>query len=287
MKFTRHSPASATLEMSSSSTQKLSLMLSSDIHFDSSVCDLDLFTKHLKLAEEKQAPVIIAGDFFDAMQGHDDPRRSMEELKAKYKGPHYYDAIVLDASEFLRKFQVPYYIICLGNHETSVLNKIGTNLVERLAYDLRQHGQKAEAMGYWGYIRFMFKYKKGGGNASKLLYFHHGKSSGAVVTKGVIQVARQGVYLQAPDIVLNGHNHEAYAVPLQVERIDQYMRPYTQTIWYLRTPGYKKSPGDSMQTWGFGAEKHRHPTPRGSMFLDMEYQHGPETVTMDVAQKIE
>ena len=287
MKFTRHNPATATLEISSASTQILSVMLSSDIHFDSSLCDIDLYKKHLKIAEERQAPVLIAGDFFDAMQGHDDPRRSMEELKEKYKVSEYFDALVLDASDFLRKFKIPYYILALGNHETAVLNKINTNLIERLAYDLRMRGFKAEAMGYWGYIRFQFKYKKGGGYATKTLYYHHGSSTSAPVTKGVIQVARQAAYIHDADIVLNGHNHQSYVMPQQVERLDQYMVPHTETVWYLRTPGYKMAAADSQQVYGFGPERHRAPTPRGCMFLDMEYQHGPETITTEILQRIE
>jgi len=256
MKLIRHNPASVTLEISSASTEKLSVMLSSDIHFDSSICDIDLYKKHLKIAEEHQAPVIIAGDFFDAMQGRDDPRRSIEELKAKYKVGEYFDALVLDASDFLQKYKgIPYFILALGNHETSVLNKINTNLIERLAYDLRMHNVKAEAMGYWGYIRFQFKYKKGGGSASKMLYFHHGVSTSAPVTKGVIQVARQAAYIHDADIVLNGHNHQSYVMPQQVERLDQYMKPYTETVWYLRTPGYKMAAADSQQIYGYGPER--------------------------------
>jgi UDP-2,3-diacylglucosamine pyrophosphatase LpxH len=262
-------------------------MLSSDVHYDSVTCDVKLFEKHLKLAEETQSPVVIAGDLFDAMQGHDDPRRSIEDLKNEYAVASYFDAIVLDVSRFLQRFKVPYYIIAMGNHETSVLRKINTNLVERLCYDLRLHGQPAEAMGYWGYVRFMFKYNKGGAAVSKNLYFHHGVSNGAPVTKGVIQVNRQGVYLHDVDFVLNGHNHQAYVMPLQVERLSQKsMKPYTSCVWYLRTPGYKKSPGDSLKTYGFGAEKHRAPTPRGCMFLDMTYTHSDDSISAEILQKI-
>jgi hypothetical protein len=263
-------------------------MLASDIHYDSILCDVKLFEKHLKLAEQQGSPVIIAGDLFDAMQGRDDPRRSIEELKAEYKVASYYDAIVLDVSKFLQKFKVPYYIIALGNHETSVLRKINTDLVERLCYDLRLHGQPAEAMGYWGYIRFMFNYKHGGAAISKTLYFHHGKSTSAPVTKGVIQTNRQSVYIHDADFVLNGHNHSAYLMPVQVEKLNQKtMQPYTQSVWFIRTPGYKQSPGDSMQTWGYGAEKHRTPTPRGCMFLDMTYTHSNDSVEAEILQKIQ
>ena len=263
-------------------------MLTSDVHFDSAVCDVDLFKKHLKIAEERQAPVLIAGDLLDAMQGKNDPRRRPEELKAQYKVSAYYDAIVMDVAKFLSGFDIPYYILALGNHETGVLKHSNTDLLGNVAYQLRvEHGKQAIAMGYWGYMRVQFRYKKGAHNVSKLIYWHHGKSNGAPVTKGVIQVARQGVYLQAPDVVLNGHNHQAYAMPVQVERLQQKsMTPYTATIWYLRTPGYKKSPGDSQSVWGFDAEKHRAPTPKGCHFLNMEYSSTQNGISMEVLQKI-
>jgi hypothetical protein len=46
------------------------------------------------------------------------------------------------------------------------------------------------------------------------------------------------------------------------------------------------SPGDSLQTWGYGPEKHRSPTPRGCMFVNMTYTHSSENVEADIVQKI-
>jgi hypothetical protein len=221
------------------------------------------------------------------MQGHDDPRRYPEELKAEYKVSHYFDAIVLDASRYIQQFKnVPVWIFGLGNHETGVMKKISTNLCDRLAYDLRLHGHKAEAAGYWGYLRVTFKYKKGTDAPSRMLYWHHGTSSNAIVTKGTIQTNRQGVYLHDADVVLNGHNHHAYCLPIQAEKVNQNtLEPYTKTVWYLRTPGYKMSAPDCQQVYGFGAEKHRAPTPRGCMFLDMTYKKGVG-VDIEIRQKI-
>lgn len=276
MNLTRHNPATFTLDIKAKSTHHQSIMLASDIHFDSSICDLKRFTGHLKQANEEGSPVLIAGDFFDAMQGHDDPRRSPEELKAEYKVSHYFDAIVLDASKYLRQFEnVPLWIFGMGNHESSVVRKMNTDLLERLAYDMRLHKQNAESAGYWGYLRVMFSYAKGNEKASKMIYWHHDVSSGAPVTKGVIQVNRQGVYLHDVDIVLNGHNHHAYWMPLQVERVNQKtMEPHTETVHYFRTPGYKMSPGESKSVMGFGPERHRAPTPKGCVFADFNYSKG-------------
>ena len=287
MELTRHTSGTATLTIPSEFTQKLDVLLTSDIHFDSILCDIKLFEKHLKLAEELQAPVIIAGDFFDAMQSKDDPRRSPEELKEKYKVSHYLDAIVLDASDFLRQFKVPYYIIALGNHETAVLRKLGTNLCDRLAYDLRLHDVKAESMGYWAYIFFNFVYKKGNSYTSRTLYLDHGNGKSAAVTHGIIDVNRQSTWQHEADIVLNGHNHKSLIYPQPIERIKQKSKtPYNDIVWYLRTPGYKMSPGESLQTFGFGAEKYRSPTPKGCTILSLEYNKKQDWVSMEPTPKI-
>lgn len=288
MQITRHNPASLTLEVPSKSTQRLSMMLTSDVHYDSVVCDIDLFTKHLKIAEETQSPVLIAGDLLDAMQGKWDPRRQPESLKNEYAVSAYYDAIVMDCARFLGKFDIPLYILCLGNHETGVLRHSNTDLLGNVAYQLRvEHGKQAEAMGYWGYLRVMFNYKKGGGKSGKVIYWYHGISNGAPVTKGMIQANRQSVWIHGADIVLNGHNHKSYTTPQPVERLNQKtMQPYNDIVWYLRTPGYTKSPGESQVVFGFGAEKHRAPTPKGCMFLNFEYQHQTESVEVEVLQKI-
>jgi UDP-2,3-diacylglucosamine pyrophosphatase LpxH len=288
MQLIRHNPASLTLEVPSASGQRLSLMLASDVHFDSVVCDLDLFTKHLRLAEELQAPVLICGDLLDAMQGKWDPRRQPEDLKDQYKVSAYYDAIVMDCAKFLSKFDIPAFILGLGNHETSVLSHSNTDLLGNVAYQLRvEHGKQAVAAGYWGYLRVMFRYKKGNGAASKTIYWHHGSGGAAPVSHGLIQANRQGVWIRDADIVVNGHNHKNYTYAHPTEKLNQItMQPYNDIIWYLRTPGYKKSSGESMTTWGFEAEKLREPTSKGCIFLTMEYNKANETVATDVMQKI-
>jgi hypothetical protein len=45
------------------------------------------------------------------------------------------------------------------------------------------------------------------------------------------------------------------------------------------------SASDSQQVFGYGAEKHRAPTPRGCIFLDMTYRKGIG-IDMEIRQKI-
>ena len=281
MKVIKHNAVSATLVVPSANTEKLNVFLTSDVHYDSSICAIDLLTKHLKMAEEKQAPVLIAGDFFDVMQSKYDPRKSMEELKDKYKVSEYLDAIVLDASEYLRGFNIPWLIIGLGNHETVILDRQGTNLCERLAYDMRMQGVNAIAMDYWAYIRIQFRYGKGNKNASRTIYYHHGNGGNAPVTHGILDANRQSVWIRDADIVLNGHNHKNYMFAQAIERVSQKaMMPYNDVVWYLRTPGYKKSPGEIGRGIGFGAEKHRAPTSKGGVMIEFEYNAKSNKIDM-------
>ena len=286
--LTKRSPEGIEIEVEAEATDELSIMYSSDVHADSIACDLDLFKAHLEQANKLKAPVIINGDLFDAMQGRFDPRRDPEDLKKEFKVSSYFDALVMWHSQLLRKFpDIPCFIIGEGNHESSVRKMNGTSLTERLAYDLSLHGVNAVGVGYWGYVRVTFKYKKGNGNASHLLYFHHGKSSSAVVTKGAIEFQRQSVYIRDAQVVLNGHIHEAMSLAQKVERLNQQtMRTYTELVWYLRTPGYVLSPSDTGKTTGWVSERHKAPKPRGCMIGTYHYNNGRSEVTLDITQKI-
>ena len=133
----------------------------------------------------------------------------------------------------------------------------------------------------------MFKYKKGNGNASHLLYFHHGKSSNAVVTKGSIEFQRQGVSIKDPQVVLNGHIHECMFLAKKQERFNEKtLRTYTELVWYLRTPGYVLSPSDTGKTTGWVSENHKDPKPRGCIFGSYYFENKSSSVSLEVTPKI-
>lgn len=271
MKLTQPSRNVLDLNISCSSTQTGSVMCMSDIHFDSIKCDTSLFEKHLSIAEEAKAPVLIGGDLFDAMQGHDDPRRSLKELKKEYKQENYYDLIVLDAAKTLLKYKVT-YILGLGNHETAVLRKCNTNLIERLAHDLNVRGGKAWSMGYWGFLRLLFDYEKGKTHRLKTVYWHHGAGANAPVTKGVLETGRQSSYMPDADVIMNGHNHQQYTLPIARIRVGINGVPFEDIQHFIRTPGYKKAGLIAGDRCGFDIEKMPAPTPRGCVRLDYEFR---------------
>lgn len=252
------------------SSDQLSMYHLSDVHIDSPYCDRKLLTKHLKEAEASKSPVLIAGDIFDSMQTYDDPRRNPEELKAEYKVSHYLDAIVVDAVNYFSQFNLQ-YIMGIGNHESVISKRRNTGLIDRLTSGLREKGIDAVGMGYGGYLRLLFQYKKGAARFNKTVYFHHGKSSHAEVTRGTIQTNRQAVYQHDVDLVHNGHLHEAWTLPIARSRLAQNGVPYNDLLWFIMTPGYKISGMETKEKFGYGIERHPAPQPRGCVRMDYTF----------------
>lgn len=233
-------------------------MLTSDEHFDSMFCNRKLFFEHLDKAKERNAYILEFGDFFDAMQGKFDPRRSMDELRPEYQRSDYYDFVVKDAANKLEPYVKNLLLMGLGNHETAVIKNANTNLTDRFVYELNSRGGAVVPGAYGGWIRFMFN-TSGRPQCSKKLYYHHGYGGEAPVTKGVIQTARQAEFLPDADFVVNGHNHNAYHVPRARRRISNKGIEYYDNLHFIRTPGYKR-PADAR----FGFDVERLPTPKSN-----------------------
>jgi len=245
---------------------RLELMASSDRHHDSLHCDRALELQHLKMARERQAMIIDAGDVFDAMQGKYDSRKIYDDLRPEYLKGNYYDAIVDDAAEYYKPFASSFLLIGRGNHEASVYDRAGTDLTSRLTADLRRAGSKVVTGGVGGWIIFQFVAKSGGGRFSVNYRYHHGGGGNSPVTKGVIQTARQAAYLPDADIIHNGHNHQEYALAIKRERISAQGVTSFDLAHYIRTPGYKSD----YDKGGWGDLKQFPPTPAGCAWVTVE-----------------
>jgi len=233
--------------------------LTSDVHFDSVYCDRKAFFQDMEEAKKQNAKVCIFGDLFDAMNGRFDPRRDMSQLRPEYRRADYYDFIVNDTFEKLKKYKDNIFIITPGNHEKSVLKNANTYLTDRLSKLLGcLHG------GYGGWLRININVGHTTRGSCNIKYFH-GAGGEAPVTRGVIQTNRQAVYLPDADIVVNGHSHNAFWVPIQRERLTQKGVHYYDTQHHIRTPGYMASYGDG--TTGYEVERGGVPKPLGGCFI--------------------
>ena len=244
--------------------QEFWVRLSADEHFDSISCQRSLLKEHLNLAVERNALCITAGDYFDAMQVRGDPRSSYDELRPEYKGGDYLDLILNDAARWHEPYAKQFGILAMGNHETSIERHNGTNLTQRFVHGLRQSGGNAFAGGYTGYIFFRFTVHKNV-RSKIVLKYHHGMGGGAApVTRGVIQSNRMAVMFPDADILVSGHNHESWLVPIQQEKINSHGKIDARPQWHVRVPSYKDSWGKRGK--GFDVEK-GSPKPVGCVWL--------------------
>jgi len=248
------------------------ILLVSDQHHDSIFANKILEKKHLDEAKEKDALIFMAGDTFDAMQGRNDPRSSYDALDPQLKVNNYFDALV----EFNAAFYAPYaqniVLIGKGNHESSVEKHHNIDLTSNLVHKLNTDtGSNIKIGGYGGWVKFLFTIGATHRFSLNMKYFH-GSGGDAPVTRGVLQTARQAVFLPDADIVWNGHNHNEYTIPIQRERLTERGKRYQDSQWHVRTPGYLDAYGDGSGGWE--VESGKPPKPKGCVWLKMFTENG-------------
>lgn len=210
------SVTSVYLEMNEDQEQWFLVM--SDNHHDAVTCNRQLEKRHLDEAKAKGALIFMTGDFFDAMQGRFDPRRSMEALRPEYRVQNYFDVVPEDAAKFLTPYAENIILMGKGNHESSILKNNNVDLTDRLVSALNRAGGHCVTGGYGGWLRIMVECHGIPQGSLKIRYFH-GSGGEAPVTRGAIQTNRQSVMWPDADVVINGHSHNAYEIPITRERI--------------------------------------------------------------------
>ena len=258
------------------------ILLTSDRHHDSNKSLHDMERRHLDEAIERDALIIDAGDTLDVMQSKDDKRASKSDIRSEDVNAAYLDSIVNNAARFYGPYAKRWLIMGRGNHDTNIINRYGTDLIDRLAEKMRmQHDGLTVAGGYGGWVRFLFQHSPTGGRRSLLLKYFHGAGGGAIMTHGSLDTRRQGSYLPDADIVLNGHTHGAYHIPLARERLTNDGNVKRDLIHYIRTPGYKDEYRDGSGGWA--VEKGHPPKPLGCAWLRFIY----DTPSGNIKVKVE
>lgn len=245
------------------------ILLSSDRHHDSKWTDRDEEIKHLEQVKQRNAYIIDAGDMYDVMQGKFDPRRSYKDLRPEYTVENYLDEIVADAAKFYGPYADRFLVIGRGNHEQAVLKNNGVDLISNTVHRLNgDYKGRIQAGFYGGWVLFRFTIHDTQRMSKRLKYFH-GAGGGGPVTRGVIQTNRQAVYLPDADIVLNGHTHDAWYVPIARERMNDAGTIYQDLQHYVRTTSYKDEYQDGGDGWH--VETWKPPKPIGAAWLRFYY----------------
>lgn len=240
------------------SNDGFNFFVTSDVHFDSVYCNRDRFFRDLDIAVERECNILIIGDLCDAMNGRFDPRRDMSHLRPEYRRDDYYDFIVDDTAEKLEKYAEHILMISDGNHEASVIKNANTDLIGRITKKLSLKSKVLKG-GYGGMILAKDK------NHTTPIKYFHGSGGEAPVTRGAIQTSRQAVFLPDAQIVLNGHSHHAYWMPIVRERVSLEGTHFFDMQHHIRTPGYLMSYGDGSHGWE--VTRGGVPKPTGSFII--------------------
>lgn len=239
-------------------------LLRSDAHHDSPHCNRTLERRHLEKAKERAALIFDFGDCMDAMQGKFDPRRNMGDVRPEDARVNYYDRIVEHAAADYAPYAPLWVLMGKGNHELSVLDKANHDLTTALVHAMNRAGGSVQVGGIGGWVRFLFCINKTK-RCSVNLKYHHGAGGGGPVTRGVIQTNRQAVYLPDADIVVNGHTHDSWVLPVARERLNNNGVVAHDLMWFIRTAGYKNDYGDGSSGWH--NERWGPPKPNGCCWL--------------------
>jgi hypothetical protein len=250
------------------------VLLSSDRHHDNAYCNQKAEKAHLDLAKERGAGIIDIGDLFCCLQGKYDPRSDRSQLRAEHNQNSYLDALVDEAADFYAPYCENWLFMSPGNHESSVSDRCGTNLTDRLAdgMRIRSGAPRSPMVGtYQGWVALQFKWGVRNSQTFKIRYTH-GYGGGGPVTKDMIQSSRQLAYTENADFLLSGHTHDAWYCVQPRTYLDDYGNEKTRNVTMLKLGTYK-SEFEAGNGWAVG--KGHPPRPIGAWWCQF-YQVGDE-----------
>lgn len=264
------------------------VLLRSDAHHDNVKNRWDLEETHLKQALEYDAPIIDNGDAFCAMQGKYDPRKDLNQLKDEHKRQDYLDALIETANRDYSPYAEQFAVMGMGNHENSILDRLGTNLTGNLVHRLNMgHKRKRTtfASGYSGWVKFSFRIQKTV-KYSFLMGYHHGSGGGGPVTRGTIQTNRQAVIYPDARVLISGHTHDSWIVPIGQIRLTKQGKVYQDIQWHVRTGTYKDDFKDGNGGWHVVTGK--PPKIMGAVWMKLSFHSGenpPIALNFEIATR--
>ena len=244
--------------------EETKVLLISDLHWDNPKCDRDLLKKHLDEALKGNHDILINGDLFCLMQGAYDPRKSKSDIRPEHNSANYFDAIINTAVDWFTPYAHLIKLVAYGNHETAILKRHETDIIERFVTLLNyKTGSDIQVGGYGGWIRIQFN--DGNTTQSFKIKYMHGFGGGGAVTRGTIQHNRMSVNVEGADAIWMGHVHEDYEMTYTVEQLTQHDTVMLRDILMIRTSAYKEEYGDGSKGWHI--ERGASPKPIGGRWL--------------------
>jgi hypothetical protein len=245
------------------------VLLISDAHWDNPKCDRELLKRHLDKAKEEKADILLNGDTFCLMQGAYDPRKNKSDILPEHNKANYLDAVVNDAVKWFSPYADLIKVVGYGNHETNILKRQETDVIERFVYGLNStNDSNIEVGGYGGWI--VYGFERGGSVYNYRIKYFHGSGGGGPVTKGTIQFNRMATMVEGADMIWMGHVHEDHELTYTVERINEKHKVHLKDILMVRTATYKEEYNEGKGGWH--VERGASPKPLGGRWLELHPQ---------------
>ena len=182
----------------------------SDIHWDNPKCDWNLLKHDLDYCLKNDIPIMFNGDTFCLMQGAYDPRKMKGDIRPEHNNARYFDSIIETAVDFFLPYANLLTVVGYGNHETSIIKRQETDVIQRFVTLLNyKAGSNVMTGGYGGWliVNQLLKAKSNITQATKIKYFH-GSGGGGLVTKGALNLTRAREMYEGYDVFTMGHIHE-------------------------------------------------------------------------------
>jgi len=261
--------------------KEFDIFISPDHHWDNPKCERELLKQDLDEALKLNAAIIMPGDTFCLMQGKYDPRSNKADVRPEHNVSNYIDAVISDAANFYKPYRENIVAIGNGNHESAILKRLETNVLERFAGEL---GGGVPVMGYHGWVVFKFwKYKKVIWNYK--IYFNHGSGGGVPVTRGQIEFSRHMMKMEGADCITSGHVHEKNNSEVMVHYFDDNSNAYMaklRSVLLVRSSTYKQEYTKN----GWHVERGAPPKPLGGNFLKLHLCRDNKTAWINAEAKI-
>ena len=129
--------------------------------------------------------------------------------------------------------------------------------IDRVAQILNAAGGHVEVGGYAGWL-VVQAHRSGAAKRRFNIHYHHGYGGGAKRSKGILGADIDQKDFPDADLIVRGHDHQKWHLPITVDRITNSMKLEQRTVHHLRLGSYKKL-GDRYAGW---ATEKNFSTPR-------------------------
>jgi predicted phosphodiesterase len=225
------------------------IMFVGDLHLDSAHCDRGALKYALDQAVEADAPIVILGDVFDAMQSKGDRRANKAALMERYYGrDDYLNAMLEDAESFLAPYARHIWIMLHGNHDADMVKYHETDLVRLLAVSLNRQGASIATPGYQTHIAIKPRISTSKYGELVLGYITHGSGGNAPQTGGVLNASRRAAWVPQADFFVSGHLHRPFDFSTGQVRVSQSGKVYKQWVDHVQVGAWKNE-SESAASW--------------------------------------